>query len=616
MVKRRVQVQDLQGPQQLTPQARPVDTYYLPQEKAVAPPARTNGFLQLAEALRSVQPGIDRFVDTKIDQIRESEHQKGAAAAVKNKQGFNEAIKSNLIPPGASPWFRMGFQQERLRTIGEEFDIQLREAYAQSGAKGSGKLEDFSKFLTEQKNALFQQLGDEFDNRDIQDVLVPSIQKSETHLFSEHVNNRVKQIEIDAKDNVKNQVFALLDQYYNAGVNDDERVKILSQLGVLHSDLGKRTVSSGLPGTETNQIMADAIGQYALTHEDPDVLEVLDHVDTGNGILGKTGYSQTVAGKIADQIADLKERRERFQWAKEDRDRAEKIDTLQSAIMLKIIQDPTVDVTSEAKVLALLDPEKARAIISFQDARLDAQTTVRDDPHTVNILQAGIYSGRTAQNDIISASLNNKVSPQTAGRLLNTLFDFKQDTTTRTILDNDYVHRTLQNMRSAIMKGDGFGGFDNDSILRANMAEIRFTNSIQQFTKQNQNYTDEQLFKYLNEVYQSIVSDPIYTDSSLPLPGASQSSPAPKPKPTPARSTPQAGKSKAPEVPKYTSVAQYNAAVSSGELERALDGLGIPANNRAKAKALLKRQAEIQEQLKVTQQKKQDALQNLKRLNE
>jgi hypothetical protein len=62
---KRVQITGEIQPQGLQPQARPVDTYYHPQEKQVAPPPKTNSLLQLAESLQSIQPGlgsVEKFI--------------------------------------------------------------------------------------------------------------------------------------------------------------------------------------------------------------------------------------------------------------------------------------------------------------------------------------------------------------------------------------------------------------------------------------------------------------------------------------------------------------------------------------------------------------------------
>lgn len=606
-MKRRAQVGDISSPQPLQPQARPVDTYYQPQEAGVTPPARTNSLLQLADALSQIQPGIDKFVAKKSDQIQEEELKQGAEAALKNKLGFNEAIKQGLIPAGASPWFRIGFQQERLRAIGQEYDIQLREKWATSDVRNSDKLEDFQTFLQEQRSTLFNSLGNDFDKRDVQDVLLPFIQKSEANLTNEHSNFRLKQVEAQAEETMATEIGNTLDEYYKPGLSDKDRSAMLAQLGTTLTDLGNRSVGHGMVGTKANEILVDALATYALDHEDIHVRELMDQIKTGSGVLGKTGYAREKWAKVEDQILDIQEKRERFSWAKEDRAKEEKIDTLQSRIMMKLIQDPTADIVADVKTLAVLDPEKARAIFSFQEARLDSQYKIRDNHYLVTALQAGIYTNQTTPHDILMSVANKEISGDTGARLLEDLNRFQQDSQTRTVLDNDYLRILRDNLKNAIVKGDGFGGFDNDSILRANQADIRFVKAAQQYLQKNPNADQEALFEYLRGVYQGIINDPVYTDSSKPIPG-SEATPKPsggKPSKSASPAKKPASTSSAPKTqsttftrPKfYTTVAAYNQAVNSGELQKQMNDLGVPPQNRQFFMEKMRRYAEIQEQL-------------------
>jgi hypothetical protein len=611
-MKRRVQVGNLPEAPSIQAQARPVDTWYLPQEAGVTPPARSNNLLQLAEALRQIQPGIDKFVATKSDQIQEAELKRGAESALKNKLGFNEAIKQGLIPPGASPWFRIGFQQERLRTLGQAYDIQIREKWATSEVRNSDKQEDFQQFLQEERSALFNSLGDEFDNRDIQDVLIPLLQKSEAHLTNEHTNYRLKQMEIQAAETMATEVGNTLDEYYKPGLLEKDRTAMLARLGTVLTGLGSRSVGHGMVGTKVNEILVDTLATYALDHEDIHVRELLDHIQTGSGVLGKTGYAREKWAKVEEHILDVQEKRERFAWAKDDRAKQEKIDTLQSRIMMKLIQDPTADIVTDVKTLAVLDPEKARAVFSFQEARLDAQYKVRDNHYLLSALQAGIYTNQTTPHDILMAVANRELSGDAGARLLEDLNRFQQDSQTRSVLDNDYLRILRDNLRSAIQKGDGFGGFDNDSILRANQADIRFVKAAQQYLQKNPNADEETLFEYLRGVYQNIINDPIYTDSGKPVPG---SEPVSKPKPTQAapQSTPKpVAKNPAPAKseatftqPKfYTTTAGFNAAMQSGEIQKQMNDLGVPPQNRSFFIEKMRRYAEIQEQLQKIRQLK------------
>lgn len=603
---KRVPIEGSISPQPLQPQAHPVDTYYQPQADPVAPPPKTNGLLQLAESLRAIQPGIDRFVDTKVKQIKDEDLARGAADALKNKEGFNAAIKAGLIPAGASPWYRMGYQEQRLKLIAQDYDVNLRETWATSAVKNSNKPEEFQQFLAQQRQMLLESLGNEYDGKDVSDILMPQLQRSEANLTTHHVSEQMKRIEVEAENNTATLVGNALDDYYKPGLVGQGRSQMLDTLASQILNDVNPMIQSGLSGTKANQLMVDAIATYALDHGDIQVRELLDHINTGNGPLGKTGYAREQWASVEERILANQERQQRFAWAKEDREKEEKIDGLQSKLMLKVIQDPTADISADIKTLAVLDPEKARAVFAFQESRIDSQYTIREDPYLVAALHSGIYSNQTSFHDILMAAANKQIKPDTVSRMLDDLNRFKQDSQTRSMLDNDYIRLLRENLRSAILKGDGFGGFDNDSILRANQADIRFVKAAQQFTQRNQTYEDEALLEHLRKVYQTIIGDPAYTDSSKPIPGsepAPQSKPSalsskPRATPKPVSQRPQKSSSATFSAPKfYTTVSAFEAAMKSGEIQKQMADLQVPAGKRQFFIEKMRRYAEIQEQL-------------------
>ncbi len=107
---KRVQIRGDIQPQDLQPQARPVDSYYRPQEKQVAPPPKTNSLLQLAESLKQIQPGLDKFIANRDKRITEEQKLEAEATAgqlaLQNQSDWNSSIQSvqkKLSNPNLTP---------------------------------------------------------------------------------------------------------------------------------------------------------------------------------------------------------------------------------------------------------------------------------------------------------------------------------------------------------------------------------------------------------------------------------------------------------------------------------------------------------------------------------
>ena len=72
------------------PQAQPVDTFVRP--STVAP---TTGFDQLVNALKTVNPSINQYFDSRIKDAIEDEQQEGAELAIEESvKGFKNITKS------------------------------------------------------------------------------------------------------------------------------------------------------------------------------------------------------------------------------------------------------------------------------------------------------------------------------------------------------------------------------------------------------------------------------------------------------------------------------------------------------------------------------------------
>lgn len=106
MANQRAQVQELNGPT-LRPAARPVSTYVTP-----APEPRDYG-LQLADALKGIQPGLERFFDAEREE--EKEVQTEAARAKIEGMTLEEAEKAvgeGTLSELENPWFRAAYMKQ------------------------------------------------------------------------------------------------------------------------------------------------------------------------------------------------------------------------------------------------------------------------------------------------------------------------------------------------------------------------------------------------------------------------------------------------------------------------------------------------------------------------
>ena len=117
------------------PQARPVDTFVAP--STVAP---TDGFDQLVRALKTVNPGINKFIDFKLDQVIEDEQAEGTEIAIENAaNNFKDITKSvkktdgeeaarQLI--GGSIFSQRAYERTKAKLTGQSFGREMSSLYS------------------------------------------------------------------------------------------------------------------------------------------------------------------------------------------------------------------------------------------------------------------------------------------------------------------------------------------------------------------------------------------------------------------------------------------------------------------------------------------------------
>ncbi len=396
---RRVQVTGEIQPQDLQPQARPVDTYYRPQERPVAPPPKTNSLLQLAESLQKIQPGLDRFIERRDKQALERQKIEAEAMAgqlaVQNQSDWNDSIQSvrkklanpNLTPlereqlskqlqlfQSSNPWLRIYFDKAQLSQKALEFDQAVRTEWATNPVRDSDDPADFDTFFEERLTQAFEGIQGKYHTRAFAEDFFPHAQKTRQALLNEHINYRQKQVIENAKNAFSSLATTKLNGFRDAlqttlvdralaigemDMDGTEKLTLFQKdrdalyqqwADDLSNEARKAIQMTGGSGTEMNQILADSIIAVASETKNPKILDLARYITTRD------------KAKLSD-IADIKQKlndarrainSERFtdiqrEDALEERDRKEFLRKAQVEIFDTLHGDPWSDITQYRK---------------------------------------------------------------------------------------------------------------------------------------------------------------------------------------------------------------------------------------------------------------------------
>ena len=140
----RVREQQLNKTEQLTPAARLVDTF-------VAPENNNDAFVKaqrLNAALGKFADGAKDYMAVKQQVITEENIIEGQAAATQSKVDFKTAINEGLIPAGASPWYRQGYEREDGDRLAQQYSKESAMAYSKWTGKETASPEDYNDWIS------------------------------------------------------------------------------------------------------------------------------------------------------------------------------------------------------------------------------------------------------------------------------------------------------------------------------------------------------------------------------------------------------------------------------------------------------------------------------------
>jgi hypothetical protein len=396
----RVQVQDLPKPPGLEPKARPVDTYYTPQMKPVQPPPRTNGMIQLAEALATIQPSIERYLaqaNARKETLTEAQKQQAQATAatlaVKNQSDWNTAIKDlekraqdpNLSIEArsdidqqlqgfraANPWVRVYYDKAQASQLAMGFDQAIRTEWATSPIRESDNIADFDTFFDERLQKAFGVVQGNYSDRAIVEDFLPAVQRSRAALLQEHINYRQEQTIAKAQQsygtNITGKVNAFKDglnstvmESFNRleklkGLTPEQKIAAFNQerdayyqqWGDTLAKEAQTAIQLGaIGGSEANIQLAQSIIAVAEEAKNTKILRLADFVKT------KDGAPLSQIGKVKDMLVDARRKinSELFseiqrQDALDKRDRDEFLRAKQTEIFDLLQGNPWADLTT------------------------------------------------------------------------------------------------------------------------------------------------------------------------------------------------------------------------------------------------------------------------------
>jgi len=291
----------------VAPTARPVDIY----EKGVI---KKSPFEALANSLTNLERKATPIFQAEEKRRADKEFAEGQELYAKTRKSIGDAVKAGIIDEGASPYLRKGYRIANLNVLSARYAAELNEALTAQKLYTNGSPEAIEEF-TEKFYDEFQQKNgfDGFATTEVADYFLATASKA-NEAFRE--SWRTKHLAYQKDQNYlafQNEVGTYVKSSFLETDTAEARAVKVSNLARWITDRAKEAGVDGMDMSKVNQNIIDSVVLSAYEMNDAGVLDVLDNVATGTGILGGTVAARKAKFDAATAIATKKQKDEEAQ---------------------------------------------------------------------------------------------------------------------------------------------------------------------------------------------------------------------------------------------------------------------------------------------------------------
>lgn len=283
--------------QNVDPLKPPIRREFYPVDTTITAPQapQSNGMLQLAQALTSVNPKIQSFLNDKALDYTSDQVAQGRTQAIKSGLAYGEAVKRGLITPDQSPYFQRAWKEIDGQNAGDAFAAQIQSDADSSGVLNSGDPNKLHTWIQGQAQQAMQGM-----DPDTQAGFMPKLMQAHKQLDAKFRTQTSQNTMNGMLDAVSTQFNNIMDEETGDGVTFDP-----SRASARLHNAAALPQFAGLSPATTDKLVTQAVVNKAIANRDTDVLDALDQWRPDRMKPGQVipPIGQTADGRLAIQQA-------------------------------------------------------------------------------------------------------------------------------------------------------------------------------------------------------------------------------------------------------------------------------------------------------------------------
>lgn len=281
----------------VSPTASPVDVY----QRGVV---KKSPFEALARTLSNLERKATPIFQAEEKRRGEAEYARGIELYNETRVSIGDAVRDGVIEEGESPYLRKGYRVSHLNAMSARYASELENALITKKLYTNGDptaVEAFTtKFYTDfqEKNGL----NDSGDTELATYFSEPAAKANETFRSSWKSKHTAWQKAANY-DAWANEVSAFTDTLF---LDDDTPEARLAKMGTLSTWINEKVKLAEVDGMDRKKVKETILNSIILSayeKEDLSILDTLDNIVTGTGILGRDNATRLAVLKAGDDIA-------------------------------------------------------------------------------------------------------------------------------------------------------------------------------------------------------------------------------------------------------------------------------------------------------------------------
>jgi hypothetical protein len=293
--------QSYRGAPVTQPVAQPVDTYV---EHHVEQDDVYGELYQIANALKTINPSIDKFLEKRYKELSIEEFEKGIKNYQETKKKYDEFVKEQrkkgIDVSALNPYYKEGWKQAELADKAMQYQVDLFKAYNESTPP-----EDIASWTSEfTKKWIQENVAEDYSPHQFNQVFTPLYKQAQQQLIQTHIKKR-SEYESEKKQELVESLTNKVLNNPNLVTKEDFFANLPQVSQQLQDILDHGIKEMGLLPSDANKVVLTMVINKALQEKDPDYLKILDNIETAFGnTLSSSASVASVIEKVKEKIED------------------------------------------------------------------------------------------------------------------------------------------------------------------------------------------------------------------------------------------------------------------------------------------------------------------------